>query len=209
MSEPRAYDMTTHYYDTHADGYDEIRGGLERAAVAADAIIDLAPGAGLPDRGHCLDVAGGTGTVSAALAERGWSVTVADLSAGMIRLAAERLPRRAIQASAERLPVADATIDLVTVIWMLNLIPRSLVEAVVVEAARALAPGGHLVATVDKELAHDAAATDLSDDDAFVTEVAAAVGLVRDGSTTFSGRSPWGSATDGDPVFTLAAFRRV
>ncbi|MGI8458358.1 MAG: class I SAM-dependent methyltransferase [Propionibacteriaceae bacterium] len=209
MSESRAYDMTTAYYDRHADGYDEVRGGLERAAAAAEAIVALAPGKGLPDRGRCLDVAGGTGTVSAALAARGWSVTVADLSAGMIRLAAERLPGRAIRASADRLPVADATIDLVTVIWMLNLIPTSLVETVITEAARALAPGGHLVVTVDKELAHDASATDLTDGDERVTAIAATVGLERDGTTTFSGRSPWGSATDGDPVFRLAAFRRL
>jgi hypothetical protein len=28
------------------------------------------------------------------------------------------------------------------------------------------------------------------------------------GATSFSGRSAWGSATDGDPVFPLVAFRK-
>jgi hypothetical protein len=32
---------------------------------------------------------------------------------------------------------------------------------------------------------------------------------VAGGTVTFSGRSPWGSSSEGDPMFRLAAFRRV
>ncbi len=191
------------YYDQEAGSYDESRGGLERARAAAEAIVSLAPGPG-----RCLDVAGGTGVVSAELARRGWTVAVADLSAGMLQVAARRLPGRVVQALGDRLPIADASVDLVTVIWMLNLVPRATVDAVLADAARVLRPGGRLVVTVDKELAHDQAYDDISDGDDRITTVVGRLSLRRVGTATFSGASPWGSASAGDPVFRLAAFQR-
>jgi len=191
------------YYDDEAASYDGSRGGEERARAAAEAIASLAPGPG-----RCLDLAGGTGVVSVELARRGWTVAVADLSAGMLRLAAARLPGRVLQASADKLPIAAGSVDLVTVIWMLNLVPVTTVDAVIGEAARVLSSGGHLVVTVDKERAHDTNYPDVSDDDDRVTAVAAGLGLTRSGTATFSGRSPWGSISDSDPVFRLAAYQK-
>jgi len=163
----------------------------------------------VPRRGRCLDLAGGTGLVSAQLAELGWSVLVADLSPGMLRLAAQRLPGRVVRASADRLPVRDGTLDLVTVIWMFNLVPAALVDAVIAEAARALTKGGHLVVTVDKELSHAATSSVDSDSDPRITTVAADVGLRRVGAGSFTGRTKWPVAGSEDPVFRLAAFRRA
>ena len=194
--------MTTGYYDREATRYDESRGGAERARAAADAVAAL-----VPPGGTVLDVAGGTGIVSAELAAQGRDVVVVDLSVGMLRLAAERLPGRAAAGRGDRLPVADASVDLVTTIWLLHLLPVEQADAVVVEAARVLRPGGHLVTTVDKHRSHGREGSD-ADDRRRVLEVAGQVGLTAVGDTSFTGRSRWGSATDGDPVFPVVALMR-
>jgi SAM-dependent methyltransferase len=201
------------YYDAESDHYDESRGGVERARAAARAIDALISGGELSGgpvsgRGLCLDLAGGTGLVSAELAALGWAVFVIDLSPGMLRLASSRLPHRAIRASADRIPVRPEAVDLITVIWMFNLVPSALVDAVLAEAARVLVPGGHLVVTVDKELAHSRTSATDSDSDPRVSEVAARLGLERVGSGEFTGRTKWRSVTEDDPAFRLAAFRR-
>ena len=194
--------MAAGYYDREAARYDESRGGVERARRAADAVDALAP-----PGGRVLDVAGGTGIVSAELAQRGRVVLVVDLSVGMLRVAAGRLPGRVMAGRADRLPVADASCDLVTAIWLLHLLPREQADAVVAEAARVLAPGGHLVTTVDKHRAHGRDGGE-ADHRGRVLAVARDVGLTPAGDTSFSGPSQWGSATDGDPVFPLVALRR-
>lgn len=193
--------MDQQYYDAEAIAYDDSRGGIERARAAAAAIAGLVPAGG-----SCLDVAGGTGIVSAELAAQGRSLLVVDLSFGMLAVASRRLPGRVVQGLGDRLPLADRSVDLCTCIWMLNLVPSSTVDAVLGEAARVLRVGGHLVITVDKELAHSQSRLGDNDNDERVTAVLAGQGLARVGTTTFTGRSRWGSATDGDPVFRLAAF---
>jgi ubiquinone/menaquinone biosynthesis C-methylase UbiE len=191
------------YYDAEAPRYDETRGGESRAEDAAAAVCRL-----VGSRGRLLDVAGGTGIVSAALAARGFDVLVCDLSVGMLALARDRLPGRAFAARADALPVRDGSVDVVTTIWLLHLLAPTTADLVVAEAARVLRPGGHLVTTVDKSQAHGHAGSP-ADARGRVTAVAARHGLVGTGSTTFTGPSAWGSATDRDPVFPLAAFRRT
>ncbi len=190
------------YYDAEAAVYDESRGGVDRARAAADAISSLVPAGG-----RALDVAGGTGIVSAELAAQGRDVLVADLSRGMLVLAGERLPGRALVASADRLPVATGAVDLVTMVWLLHLLPTERADAALAEAARVLRPGGHVVATVDKHQAHGRSGAE-SDDRARLIAVAAGLGLESAGAATFSGRSRWGSANEGDPVFSLVALRK-
>jgi ubiquinone/menaquinone biosynthesis C-methylase UbiE len=194
--------VTSGYYDQEAPRYDESRGGVVRARRAADAVAAL-----VPTPGRTLDVGGGTGIVSAELAARGRDVLVVDVSIGMLRLAAQRLPGRAVAGCADRLPVAGACVDLVTAIWLLHLLPAGQADAVISEAARVLRPGGHFVTTVDKPLAHghEAAEADARDR---VRAVAGRAGLTAVGGASFSGPSEWDSATDGDPVFSVVAFRR-
>jgi ubiquinone/menaquinone biosynthesis C-methylase UbiE len=192
------------YYDTEAARYDETRGGVERARAAAAAVAALVAPEGL-----LVDVAGGTGIVSAELAALGWSVLVADRSHGMLRLAAGRLPGRVVRAAADRLPLPDGCADTVTMIWLLHLLDVPTADRAIAEAARVLRPGGHLVATVDKDLAHGKPRQRLSDHRERVEQVARRNGLAFVAATSFSGRSTWGSATEDDPVFPLAAFRRL
>ena len=203
------------YYDDVASSYDESRGGVERARAVVRAVGTLVrpPGpsvaAAASRRERCLDVAGGTGIVSAELAAAGWSVVVLDRSAGMLAEAAGRLPGRVLRADADRLPVRTASLDLVTIIWMLNLLDVATADAVLAETARVLRPGGRLVLTADKELAHASTTTVRSDDSERLGTVLPGWGLDPAGTATFSAPSPWGSARVGDPLFRLAAYRRA
>jgi ubiquinone/menaquinone biosynthesis C-methylase UbiE len=192
------------YYDTEAPVYDESRGGAERARAAAEAVADLVIG-----RGRAVDVAGGTGSVAAELAGLGWDAVVLDASAGMLSVAAGRLPGRVAVATAERLPVHDSSVDLVSTIWLLHLLPIALADRVIAEAARVLRAGGHFVTTVDKDLAHGRARRTNADHRDRVAATAGRQGLAFLAATSFTGRTRWGSPTEGDPVFPLAAFRKT
>lgn len=133
-------------YTREAAAYDATRGGVPRAEAAAEAIQRLLP----PDAQRLVDVAGGTGIVASALAAPGFAPIVVDRAPGMAAFAASRLPGRVMVSDAAALPVADASLDAVTMIWLLHLLPRPVSAAALAEAARVLRPGGMLVATVDK-----------------------------------------------------------
>ncbi len=193
----------TAYYDAEAAFYDETRGGPQRARAAAKAVTRL-----VPTGGRLLDVAGGTGIVSAELRREGYDVVVTDLSAGMLAVAAERLPGREAVARADRLPVADGSLDVVTLVWLLHLLPIAVADRVLEEAARVVRPGGHVVTTVDKDLAHGRVRRTGADAADRVAQVAHRLGLQFVGQDSFTGRSAWGSAGGGDPVFPVAAYRR-
>lgn len=138
-------------YDAEAERYDRTRGGVPRAEAAARAVLGLVPA----QASVLLDVACGTGLVTARLARPGLRVLGADTAFGMARLAAERNGGGVVRADGRRLPVADGAVDAVTAIWLLHLLQdRGAVEAVVAEAARVLTPGGVFVTTVDKTAGH-------------------------------------------------------
>jgi ubiquinone/menaquinone biosynthesis C-methylase UbiE len=190
-------------YDDEAESYDATRGGQERARAAADAVAEL-----VTTRGTALDVAGGTGSVSAELARLGWSVLVTDASAGMLGAARRRLPGRALRATATRLPVRSASVDLVTTIWLLHLLSVADADRVLAEAARVLRPGGALVTTVDKDLVHGRVRRTNGDHRERVELVARRLGLAAIGSTVFEGTTQWASGAAGQR-FPVAAFRRA
>ncbi|WP_020575662.1 class I SAM-dependent methyltransferase [Actinopolymorpha alba] len=137
-------------YDKEVGRYDETRGGLPRAEAAAEAIASLLP----PGAHTVLDVAGGTGLVASRLAERGHTVCVCDRSVGMLSVAADRIPGCAVGGDATRLPVADGRVGVVTLVWLLHLLPDA--APVIEECARVLRPGGILVTTIDKNASYAA-----------------------------------------------------
>lgn len=145
-------------YDIEAATYDETRGGEERAEAAARAVQTLLP-AGTRT---LVDVACGTGIVSARLRAPGRVVVGIDLSAGMLRYARPRLDGAVVRADATRLPIADAKADAVIFMWLLHLVGADVAERAVAEAARVLRPGGVLVATVDKDFAGYGVPSDLA-----------------------------------------------
>jgi SAM-dependent methyltransferase len=136
-------------YDREAARYDESRGGEERAASAAAAVRELLPaGAAV-----VLDVACGTGIVTARLRGGGRRVFGADAAAGMLGLASRRLPGGVVRSDAAELPIRDRSCDAVVLMWLLHLLDPDVARRVVAEAARVLRAGGALITTVDKNSA--------------------------------------------------------
>ncbi|MFC7795627.1 class I SAM-dependent methyltransferase [Streptomyces cinereoruber] len=180
-------------YEAEAAHYDRTRGGVPRAGAAAEAVLRLVPSGART----LLDLACGTGLVTERLVRPGLRMYGADAAHAMLRVAAGRVPGRVVRADARRLPLPDASLDAVCAVWLLHLVPFA--ADVVAEAARVLRPGGVLIATVDKDAAHDVgsdidailrphrragAASDRSD---LITRYTAAHGLVPAADTRFTG----------------------
>lgn len=183
-------------YDAEADDYDRTRGGEPRAAAAAGAIEELLPGAG----GTVVDVACGTGIVTARLGGSGRTVVGIDRTEGMLLKCAKRLPGGVVRGDATGLPLRSASVDAVVLIWLLHLLPDA--APVIAEAARVLRPGGVLITTVDKDEAAFVEPSDLAaataefrarhagrraDRASQVIALGAAHGLRVDGETAFDG----------------------
>ena len=154
-------------YDREAPRYDATRGGDARAGAAADAIealmsLGLAAGEspGLAAGVRIADVGCGTGIVTMRLVRAGRSVIGIDRSAGMAAVAAGRLPGRITLGNVTRVPLASRSVDVVTMVWLLHLLPAAGVAAAVAEAGRVLRPGGLLITTVGKNDAAFAGADD-------------------------------------------------
>lgn len=131
-------------YDARAATYDESAMHRDLAAeVAAFCALDTAPAAAR----DVLDVATGTGLVLRALAAsapRPRRMTGVDLSPDMLAVARRELPGATfVRADAAALPVADCSVDLVTCVTALQLMPRP--DLVLAEWARVLRPGGRAV----------------------------------------------------------------
>lgn len=193
------------YYDAEASRYDESRGGAERVRATADALLRLAPSAAAGSS-H-LDVAGGTGSISAVVDEAGYRTHVLDGSTGMLQVARGRgLP--SVCGDATALPFPDASFALVTEVWLLHLLTVEDAAAAVDEIARVLQPGGTAIVSVDKQVSHGGPVLE-QDHEPVVAERLARHGLTAAGTATFEAPSPWGAAEGRtDPVFRLAAFRR-
>ncbi len=98
-----------------------------------------------------LDVGSGTGDFLTFVKDN-WpdlSVTAIDLSRYYLEAAAKRLERwgggGAVAAAAEALPVADASVDVATCVYLLHEVPAAEREKIAAEIARALKPGGRLI----------------------------------------------------------------
>lgn len=144
-------------YDREADRYDESRGGEARAGAAAAAVEKLLP----PGVRSLVDVACGTGIVTAHLRRPGRAVVGVDVSAGMIARAAARLPGSVCRGDAAALPLRSGRVDVVVMVWLLHLVPDP--DRLIAEAARVLGPAGRLVTTVDKNEGPFAVASDVAE----------------------------------------------
>ncbi|SEN96473.1 Methyltransferase domain-containing protein [Actinacidiphila rubida] len=136
-------------YDLEAARYDATRGGVPRARSAARAVLAL-----VPERAATLlDVGCGTGLVTGLMTRPGLRVFGVDASPGMARVAAGRVGPTLVIGDSRGLPFADASLDAVSAVWLLHLLPDA--PAVIAECARVLRPGGVFVTTVDKDAGHD------------------------------------------------------
>ncbi|MHC5903278.1 class I SAM-dependent methyltransferase [Streptomyces sp. S6] len=197
-------------YDKEAERYDALRGGEPRAEAAADAVLRL-----VPDTARALlDLGCGTGIVTRRLAASRpvVKVTGVDLTYGMARHAAVRLPGAVALADGRQLPFRDGAFDAVSSVWVLHLLPEPEgVRRTVAECARVLRPGGVYVTTVDKGPSHNVGsdidavlaarpASPVPDASASVEAYAAEAGLSPVGEARFTGRgqgrSPRRAITD-------------
>ena len=145
---PRAgLDRDTHdvaaMFDAVADRYDVTNDVLSMFQDRSwrRATLD-ALGVGRGD--SVLDLAAGTGTSAAPLADRGVRVVACDLSFGMLQVGRRRRPDVAFVAGdATALPIADEAFDAVTISFGLRNVPD--VDAALAEMLRVTRPGGRVV----------------------------------------------------------------
>jgi len=145
---PRAgLDKDTHdvaaMFDAVADRYDVTNDALSMFQDRSwrRATLD-AVGAGRGD--SVLDLAAGTGTSAAPLADRGVRVVACDLSLGMLQVGRRRRPDVTFVAGdATALPFADASFDAVTISFGLRNVPD--VDGALEEMLRVTRPGGRVV----------------------------------------------------------------
>lgn len=146
MTDPR----TRTFFDGKADEYyaESYEHPRDRHAynlvLRRDVCLELLPG------GDILDLGCGPGAMSVPLVERGARVVSVDLSMPMVRETARRCAgwptHSAAQASADRLPFADASFDAVVSTGVLEYVPE--IQEALREAARVLVPGGVFVGTM-------------------------------------------------------------
>ncbi|HEY0119415.1 MAG TPA: demethylmenaquinone methyltransferase [Cellulomonas sp.] len=145
---PRAgLDKDTHdvaaMFDAVADRYDRTNDVLSMFQDRSwrKATLD-AVGVGSGDT--VLDLAAGTGTSAAPLADRGVRVVACDLSLGMLQVGRRRRPDIAFVAGdAVALPFADEAFDAVTISFGLRNVPD--VDGALEEMLRVTRPGGRVV----------------------------------------------------------------
>jgi SAM-dependent methyltransferase len=125
-------------FDRVASIYDATRGGERRGNMLADSIAPYVTGT------RVVELGVGTGVIAKGLQRHGIEASGLDLSAAMLDAAIERIGPRVARADVDRLPLADASIDTVLFVWVLQLVEDPLVT--LGEAARVLRPGGRVVA---------------------------------------------------------------
>lgn len=122
------------------DGWFDTSWGAHAWAVERGAVDEALPD---PAVLTVVEVGCGTGRLVHHLAGRGARVLGVDLSAGMLAVAAGRVPGRLLRADARRLPLPDAVADAAVTIATLEFTDPA---AVLAELARITRPGGRIVA---------------------------------------------------------------
>lgn len=134
-------DRIAEIYDRLAPTWNTRTGALERGFVGTELRAEL----GRQLHGDVLEIGSGTGaTLPHIDAARVASFTATDLSQGMLdQIPRDGYPVRRVLASADALPFADGTFDVVTCSLVLCTVPDP--AAAIREMARVCKPGGTLL----------------------------------------------------------------
>jgi SAM-dependent methyltransferase len=119
-------------------------------------LTDVAAAVG--GHGTVADLGCGPGQIGAFLHDQGCPVVGLDLSPALLAHAATRHGMAVVTGDLRRLPLGGGTLAGAVCFYALIHLPRDQVRAALAEAARVLAPGGHLVLAVHAgvgELRHD------------------------------------------------------
>jgi ubiquinone/menaquinone biosynthesis C-methylase UbiE len=146
------------YFQSQADYWERIYAGRDlraeiyraRQAVTLDWVNRLS----LPTGARVLEVGSGAGFLAVALAERGLVVDAIDPSDAMVARAHRRATNSAAAArvtvaigAVEALAFADGYFDLVVALGVIPWVP--IPQLAILEMARVVRPGGHLILTAD------------------------------------------------------------
>lgn len=124
-------------FDQIASKYDKNRGGDARGQRFADALLPL-----ITPHERVLDMGVGTGLVAGALQQHGCSVVGIDVSAEMLKHAADRV-QLLVQADMNTLPFMDAYFGTVYAVWSLHMVTD--MQATLIDIRRVLKSGGRLL----------------------------------------------------------------
>lgn len=133
-------------FDARAARYDE--SAMHRSVAAATAAFT-----DLSEARVVLDVATGTGLVLREIASRDVEADLigVDISAGMLDVAQSHLPQaRWIEVEASAIPLASASVDVITCVTALHIILD--VDGAAAEWRRLLRPGGRLVTATFRKI---------------------------------------------------------
>jgi ubiquinone/menaquinone biosynthesis C-methylase UbiE len=126
-------------YSRQARTYDETRAASPSVLGPLRQALAGAPGPRL------ADIGGGTGNYARALRDDGWDPVVVDREPAMLAQAAAK-GLETIEGDAQRLPLADGSVDAAMLVSMLHHVEDQ--NAALTEARRILRPGGRLVLMV-------------------------------------------------------------
>jgi demethylmenaquinone methyltransferase/2-methoxy-6-polyprenyl-1,4-benzoquinol methylase len=126
-------------YSRQAETYDATRAASPSVLGPLREALAGAPGRRL------ADIGGGTGNYSRALRDEGWVPVVVDREPAMLAQAAAK-GLETIAGDAQRLPLADASVDAAMLVSMLHHVEDP--PAALAEARRILRPGGRLALMV-------------------------------------------------------------
>lgn len=124
-----------HDYRDQADRYDETRAASPSILVPLERAVHGAPGR------RMVDVAGGTGNYAVAFRDRGWEVSVLDISTEMLTRARGK-GLTVVRGDASALPFDERSFDAVLNISAIHLVPDWI--GALAEMRRVLRPGGRL-----------------------------------------------------------------
>jgi ubiquinone/menaquinone biosynthesis C-methylase UbiE len=135
MRSNRPSELTAAYYDTHAERYARETIGLSMEPVY-EPFLAL-----VPSGGHILDVGCGSGRDALAFQRRGYRVTAIDASAGMARVASERISQPVSLLRAQDVTYENQFDGIWACASLLH-VPRREMDKVFARLTRALRAGG-------------------------------------------------------------------